>query len=148
IGGDSPDLTVPTGSLSASTHTVTVHVTGTCGLADQSADLVVQADTATTDPTDAAGCKGTDANFLATASESGPVHDAWKLDGDAIGSDSPNLTVPTGSLSVSTHVVTVHVTGTCGSADQSADLVVQVVTLSLDKADVGCNGGNDGAVIA
>src|SRR5207253_639528 len=111
-------------------------ITKNGAVANQTCDktVSVNANVTTTDPSDAAVCQGTDANFSTTASGTGPFHYAWKLDGNAIGSDSPNLTVPTGSLSASTHPVTVHVTGTCGSADQSADLVVQANTATTDPS--------------
>ena len=41
FNGDSPSINVPTGSLSAGVHTVTVTTTGTCGSAFQSATLTV-----------------------------------------------------------------------------------------------------------
>jgi hypothetical protein len=39
--GDSPSITIPTGSLSAGNHTVTVTTTGACGSASQTATLTV-----------------------------------------------------------------------------------------------------------
>ena len=41
FNGDSPSITVPTGSLSAGAHTVSVTTTGACGNATQSATLTV-----------------------------------------------------------------------------------------------------------
>jgi hypothetical protein len=41
FNGDSPSITIPTGSLSTGNHTVTVTTTGTCGSAFQTATLTV-----------------------------------------------------------------------------------------------------------
>jgi len=138
FNGNSSSITVPTGSLSFGNHTVEVTVTnGECGSAVQSATLTVQAPTATTDPADQSVCNGTDAHFSTTASGTGPFHYAWTLDGSPFNGDSPNITVPTGSLSAGNHTVTVTTTGACGSAVQSATLTVggnPVITLSSSSA--------------
>ena len=138
FNGDSSSITIPTGSLSFGNHTVEVTVTnGECGSAVQSATLTVQAPTATTDPADQSVCNGTDAHFSTTASGTGPFHYAWTLDGSPFNGDSPNITVPTGSLSAGNHTVTVTTTGACGSAVQSATLTVggnPVITLSSSSA--------------
>jgi len=133
FNGNSPSISVPTGSLSVGPHTVEVTVTGDCGSAVQSATLTVQAPTATTDPADQSVCQGTDAHFSTTASGTGPFHYAWTLDGVPFNGDNPSITVPTGSLSTGNHTVAVTTTGACGSASQSATLTVggaPVITLS------------------
>jgi len=124
FNGDSASITVPTGSLSVGSHTVGLTVTGSCGTVTQSATLTVQANTTTTDPADQSVCQGTDAHFSTTASGTGPFHYAWTLDGSPFNGDSPSITVPTGSLSVGNHTVTVTTTGTCGTATQTATLTV------------------------
>jgi hypothetical protein len=124
FNGDSSSISVPTGSLSAGSHTIGLTVTGDCGTVTQSATLTVNASTATTDPTDQTVCQGTDAHFATTASGTGPFHYAWTLDGSPFNGDSPSITVPTGSLSVGNHTVTVTTTGSCGTATQSATLTV------------------------
>ena len=139
FNGDSPSINVPTGSLSVGNHTVEVTVTGsgTCGSVVQSATLTVQAPTATSDPIDQSACQGTDAHFSTTASGTGPFHYAWTLDGSPFNGDSPNITIPTGSLSAGSHTVTVTTTGACGNATQSATLTVggsPVITLSSTSA--------------
>ncbi|HKQ38791.1 MAG TPA: hypothetical protein VJ063_11990, partial [Verrucomicrobiae bacterium] len=94
----------------------------------QSATLTVNAATQTTDPADQTVCQGTDANFSTVASGTGPFSYAWTLDGNPVGGNSPNVTIPTGSLSIGNHTVTVVTTGTCGSAMQTAILTVSAGT--------------------
>lgn len=132
FNGDSPSINVPTGSLSAGTHTVGLTVTGSCGTVTQSATLTVNAQTATTDPADQTVCKGTDAHFSTTASGTGPFSYAWTLDGSPFNGNSPSITVPTGSLSVGPHTVTVTTTGSCGTATQTAILNVSGGTPTIN----------------
>ena len=138
FNGDSPSINVPTGSLSAGAHTVGLTVTGSCGTVNQSANLTVNAPTATTDPADQTVCQGTDAHFSTTASGTGPFHYAWTLDGSPFNGDSSSITVPTGSLSGGAHTVTVTTSGTCGTATQTAILTVNngtpVINLSQTSA--------------
>jgi hypothetical protein len=83
-------------------------------------------------------CQGTDAHFSTTASGTGPFHYAWTLDGSPFNGDSSSITVPTGSLSVGTHTITVTTTGACGTASQSSTLTVTggtpVINLSSTSA--------------
>jgi hypothetical protein len=133
FNGNSPSITVPTGSLSVGPHNVQVTVTGGCGNAVQSATLTVQSPTATTDPADVAACQGQDAHFSTTASGTGPFHYAWTLDGNPFNGDSPSITIPTGSLTPGNHTVQVTTTGACGNAVQTATLTVggvPVITLN------------------
>ena len=118
--------------------TYTVEATGACNTATQSATLVVNANTQTTDPADQTVCQGTDAHFSTVASGTGPFSYAWTLDGNPVGGNSPNVTIPTGALSPGNHSVTVTTTGACGSATQTAVLTVNngtpVITLSSSTA--------------
>ena len=138
FNGDSPSINVPTGSLSVGSHTVDLTVTGSCGTVTQSASLTVNAPTATTDPADQSVCQGTDAHFSTTASGTGPFSYAWTLDALPFNGNSPSITVPTGSLSVGNHTVTVTTTGSCGTATQTATLTVTngtpVISLSTTSA--------------
>jgi hypothetical protein len=125
FNGDRPSINVPTGALTVGAHTVVVTVTGSCGTVVQSANLTVNPNTATTDPADQSVCQGTNANFSTTASGVGPFSYAWTLDGNPVGGNSPNVSIPTGSLSVGNHTVVVTTTGaSCGSAMQTAILTV------------------------
>jgi hypothetical protein len=124
-GGNTSSISVNTTSLSVGNHTVTVTTTGTCGSASQTATLTVQSSTTTTDPPDQTVCEGATANFSTTAGGTGPFHYAWTLDGSPYNGDSPNISIPTGTLSEGAHTVTVTTTGSCGSASQSATLTVQ-----------------------
>jgi hypothetical protein len=139
FNGDSASISVPTGSLSVGSHTVAVTTTGACGSDSQSATLTVQAPTGTSDPADQTVCKGATANFSTTASGTSPFHYAWTLDGSPFNGDSPNISVPTSSLSAGAHTVMVTTTGTCGSASQSATLTVggpPVITLSTTNVSL------------
>ena len=134
-GGNSPNLAVDTTALSVGNHTVSVTTTGACGSASQSATLTVQENTATTDPADQTVCQGATANFSTTASGTGPFTYSWTVDGSPAGTNSPNLSVDTTSLSVGNHTVAVSVSGGCGTAVQSASLTVQENTSTTDPAD-------------
>jgi hypothetical protein len=134
-GGDSASLTVATGSLSVGSHTVSVTTTGTCGSDTKSATLNVQAPTSTTAPGDQTVCQGANASFSTSASGTGPFHYAWTVDGSATGGDTASITVATGSLSVGSHTVNVTVSGSCGSASQSATLTVNATTTATTPAN-------------
>ncbi len=140
FNGDTSSISIPTGSLSVGAHSVVLVVTGECGTVTQSATLNVQAPTATSDPADQSVCQGTNASFSTTASGTGPFYYAWTVDGLPFGGDTSSITVPTGSLSVGNHTVTVTTTGSCGSASQSANLNVTaptpVINLSSNSASM------------
>jgi hypothetical protein len=134
FGGDTSSISVPTGSLSAGVHTVTVTTTGDCGSATQSATLTVQANTTATTPADQTVCAGTNATFSTTATGDN-LHYAWTVDGSAFGGDTSSITVTTGSLSAGSHPVTVTVTGSCGTVVRNANLTVQANTTATVPAD-------------
>ena len=116
--------------------TYTVEATGACNTASQSATLTVNTATSTSDPADQTVCQGTNANFSTTAGGTGPFHYSWTLDGSPFNGDSSSISVPTGSLSVGNHTVSVTTTGACGPpASQSATLTVQATTTTTDPAD-------------
>jgi hypothetical protein len=145
------------GSLSGATNFVNGVATATytaggsqgSGSADVTADNqtvtanITIAGTTTTDPADQTVCQGATANFSTTASGSGPFSYAWKLDGSPFGGNSDSISVPTGSLSVGAHTVEVTVTGSCGTAVQSATLTVQAPTATTDPADQSVCKGTD-----
>ena len=133
--GDSPSISVPTGSLSIGAHSVGLTVTGACGTASQTATLTVQENTSATDPADVTACQGAMASFSTTASGTN-LHYAWTLDGSPFNGDSPAINVATGSLSTGSHTVGLTVTGTCGTVTHTADLTVQANTSATDPADV------------
>ena len=135
FGGDTSSINVDTTSLSVGNHTVSVTTTGGCGSATQSATLTVQPTTTTSDPADVAVCQGATANFSTTAGGTGPFSYAWTVDGSPFGGDTSSINVPTGSLSVGNHTVSVTTTGACGSATQSATLTVQAPTATTDPPD-------------
>ena len=122
-GSNTSTLSISGAQLSDA-DTYTVEATGNCNTATQSATLIVNATTMTTDPADVTVCKGTDAHFSTTPSGTGPFSFAWTLDGSPFNGNSSSITVPTGSLSVGNHTVTVTTTGACGSATQTATLTV------------------------
>lgn len=138
FNGDSSSINVPTGSLAPGAHTIGLTVTGSCGTVTQTATLTVNASTTTTDPADQTVCQGTNATFSTTAGGTGPFSYAWTLDGSPFNGNSPSITIPTGSLSIGAHTVTVTTTGSCGTATQTATLTVTsatpVINLSSNSA--------------
>jgi hypothetical protein len=138
-GSNTSTLTI-TGTVLSDADTYTVEATGACNTDSQSATLTVNANTQTTDPPDQTVCQGTDAHFSTVASGTGPFSYAWTLDGYPVGGNSPNVTIPTGTLAPGNHTVTVTTTGTCGSATQTAILTVNngtpVITLSTTTASM------------
>ena len=133
-GANSSTLTIS--SVQASdADTYTVDATGACNTASQNATLTVNSPTTTTDPADQTVCQGATANFSTTAGGTGPFHYAWTLDGSPFNGDNSSISVPTGSLSVGNHTVSVTTTGACGSASQSATLTVQANTSATTPAD-------------
>jgi hypothetical protein len=137
-GGNTSTLTISSVQV-GDTDTYTVEATGSCSTVTQTASLIVNQATATTDPADQAVCKGATANFSTTASGTGPFHYAWTLDGIPFNGDSSSISVPTGSLSSGNHTVAVTTTGSCGSASQSATLTVgspPVITLSTTNINM------------
>jgi Immunoglobulin I-set domain len=143
--GDNSSISVSTGSLSVGNHTVSVTTTGACGSDTKNATLTVQENTSATTPADQTVCQGATANFSTTASGTGPFHYAWTVDGSSFNGDSSSINVPTGSLSVGNHPVTVTVTGACGSTTKSATLTVQENTSATTPADkTVCQGATAG----
>ncbi len=130
-GSNTSTLSI-SGTLASDSATYTVEAAGQCNTATQSATLTVNATTATTDPADQTVCQGTDAHFSTTASGTGPFSYAWTLDGSPFNGNSPSITVPTGSLSVGNHTVTVTTTGSCGTATQTAILTVSGGTPTIN----------------
>jgi CSLREA domain-containing protein len=140
--GDSSSISVPTGSLSIGSHSISVTVSGTCGSVTRNATLTVRENTSATAPANQTVCPGTNANFSTTASGQGPFHYAWTVDGSSFGGDTASISVPTGSLSSGNHSVSVSVTGACGTVNKSATLTVQQNTSTTDPADQSsCLGG-------
>lgn len=141
FGGDTPNISVPTGSLSVGGHPVTVTVSGTCGIVVRNATLTVQENTSASTPADQTVCKGDTATFSTSASGAGTLHYAWTVDGAPFGGDTPSINVPTGSLSVGNHPVTVTVSGTCGIVVRNSNLTVNAPTATTDPVDVStCEG--------
>lgn len=122
-GSNTSTLSI-SGTVVSDTDTYTVEATGECNTATQTATLTVNANTHTTDPPDQTVCQGTDAHFSTVASGTGSFSYAWTLDGNPVGANSPNVTIPTGALSPGNHTVTVTTTGACGSETQTAILTV------------------------
>jgi hypothetical protein len=135
FGGNTSSISVPTGSLSVGNHTIAVTTTGGCGSASQSATLTVQATTSATNLSNQTVCQGATASFSTTASGTGPFHYAWTVDGSAFGGDTSSISVPTGSLSVGNHTISVNVSGTCGSVTKTATLTVNANTATTDPPD-------------
>ena len=129
-GSNTSTLSI-SGTVLSDADTYTVEATGSCGTVSQSATLTVNAQTQTTDPVDQTVCQGTDAHFSTVASGTGPFSYSWTLDGNPVGGNSPNVTIPTGSLSIGAHTVVVTTAGTCGIAVQNATLTVSAGTPTI-----------------
>jgi hypothetical protein len=135
-GSNSPNLAVDTTSLSPGNHVVGLTVSGTCGTVMHTANLTVNAPTATTDPADQSVCQGATATFTTTASGTGPFSFVWKkgvmilANGDFGGRVSIVNTATTSTLTITNAqptdvgTYTVDTTGACGTASQSANLAV------------------------
>ena len=130
-GSNTSTLTI-TGTVLSDADTYTVEASGSCNTATQSATLTVNANTHTTDPPDQTVCQGTDAHFSTVASGTGPFSYMWTLDGNPVGGNSPNVTIPTGALSIGNHTVTVTTTGACGSETQTSILNVSAGTPEIN----------------
>ncbi len=125
-GATASSVSIPTGSLSTGSHTVSVDVTGACNTVTQSATLTVNANTSATTPADQTVCQGATASFSTTASGTGPFTYQWQLDGnDIAGATNSSVSIPTSSVSVGSHTVSVVVSGACGSVTTRATLNVQ-----------------------
>src|SRR5205823_6121523 len=66
-----------------------------------------------------------------TASGNGPFTYQWSLDGGALGTNGPGLTVPTVRLALGDHAVQVIVSGQCAGV---AGVVTNTTTLSVEAA--------------
>jgi HYR domain/Immunoglobulin domain/FIMAH domain len=126
----------------SATATFTAGATPGSGGADAIADnqtinasITVQEATTTSNPGDQTVCQGATASFSTTASGAGPFHYVWTLDGSPFDGDNSSISVPTGSLSVGPHTVSVTTTGACGSASQSATLTVKQNTSTTKPND-------------
>src|SRR5207244_2390809 len=120
VGNNGPTFTVNTASLPVGDHVVGVTVSGQCGLASNNTTLTVQPVTSASGPSDETACLGQDVDFATVASGTGPLNYQWTLDGNAVGTNGPSLTVPTVSVSLGDHAVAVEITGQCGSVVTNA----------------------------
>jgi hypothetical protein len=143
-GATSASYTVAGPITMAQAGTYSVVVTGACGTASQSATLTVNAVTTATDPSDATRCVGGESViFSTTAGGTGPFTYQWSKDGAPIaGATSASYTVAGPITMAQAGTYSVVVTGTCGTASQSATLTVNAVTTATDPSDATrCVGG-------
>jgi hypothetical protein len=132
-GGATSTLSI-SGLVVSDAGSYSVEATGACSTASSSATLTVNQNTSATTPADQTVCQGATANFSTTASGTN-LHYAWTVDGSSFNGDSSSINVPTGSLSVGNHPVSVTVSGTCGSVTKNATLTVQASTATTDPPD-------------
>src|SRR5439155_9556807 len=126
VGSNESTLTVNTASLPVGDHVGGLTVNGEWGFAIKSAMLSVQPVTSASGPTDTTACLDQDVSLATVASGTEPFSWQWTLDGNAVGTNGPSLTVQTAGLSLGDHAVDVVVSGPCGSAvTNSARLTVQ-----------------------
>src|SRR5205823_4623904 len=131
------NLSVNTTDLTTGDHTVELTVTGQCASATGAATLTVQPITSATAPTDLETCQGQDANFEIVASGVGPFEYQWRLDGHALGTNGPSLTLPTADLDLGDHALAVEVRGQCGPAlTNAATLTLQELTSANGPTDL------------
>jgi hypothetical protein len=114
----------PITAAQAGTYSVTV--SGACGTASQDATLTVNPVTTATDPSDAARCVGgASVTFTTTAGGTGPFTYQWSKDGAPIAGATNNSYTVTGPITaVQGGTYSVTISGTCGTASQSAVLTV------------------------
>ena len=140
FGGDTSNIIVPTGSLSAGNHPVTVTVNGTCGSVIRSATLTVNtAPVVTLNPMSQSQTSGS-VNFTAAAAGSPAPTVQWQVstNGGMSFSDIPGETSTTLTVAVSPAVngnqYRAVFTNTCGSATTTAATLTTcsppVITLS------------------
>ncbi len=144
-GATGPSYTVATVSA-ADAGTYAVTVTGACGSATRSATLQVNQATQATALTPLSQCDGTSATFATTASGTGPFTYAWTKNGSPLaGATSPSYTIAVLALGdAGTYAVTV--TGTCGSATQSASLAVTSCLVQHCTLTQGGYGNGNGVI--
>jgi hypothetical protein len=143
-GATNNSYTVSGPITAAHAGTYSVVVTGTCGTATQSATLTVNAVTTATDPSDAVRCVGgANVTFTTTAGGTGPFTYQWSKDGSPIaGATNASYTVTGPITAAQAGTYSVVVSGTCGTATQSATLTVNAVTTATDPSDASrCVGG-------
>jgi hypothetical protein len=113
----------------ADADTYHVTVAGTCGNVTKDGSLTVNPNTAiSSGPSPAVACAGatstTPTTFSVTASGTGTLVYAWKVNGVAAGGSSSSLTYDPSALAPGNYPVTVHVTSDCGSADANTTLTI------------------------
>jgi len=126
----------------ADADTYHVTVAGTCGSVTKDGSLTVNANTAiSSGPSAAAACAGatstTPTNFSVTASGTGTLVYAWKVNGIAAGGNSSSLAYDPSALAPGSYPVTVRVTGDCGFADASTTLTINskpTVTMDISNS--------------
>src|SRR5439155_6262127 len=126
-----------TSALAVGDHAIRLIVSGQCGSETNGATLTVQPITSATVLTDLETCQGQDADFDMVASGVGPFDYQWRLDGTALGTNGPSLTIPTTELSLGDHALTVEVTGQCGpTLTNAATLTIQEPTTASELTDL------------
>ncbi len=149
IGGDEPGLEIENVQLSDNGSRITCRVTDDCGnILSAAATLTVTPGQPliNAQPQSATVCAGTDALFSVGATGTGELSYQWRLNGQPIGPDSPNLTLENVSIEDDGAQVDCVITDTCGEVTSAA------ATLSVDPAEpeitqqpqdaAACEGGN------
>ena len=128
-------------SLDAATYTVEVN--GFCNSVTNSATLTVLTNITSSTLSNVTICAGSPADFSTTPTGTGPYDYVWTLDGNVIGTNGPDLTIPTLSFTNGNYIVEVKVAGACGSATNSAILTVNslIGATGLNPVTI-CQGGS------
>jgi hypothetical protein len=126
FGGNTSSISVPTGSLAAGNHTVSVTTTGTCGSASQSATLTVNtAPVITLNPVSQSATSG-NVTFTAAASGNPAPTVQWQVstNGGVSFTDIPGATTTSLTVAVSASVngnqYRAVFTNSCGTAISAA----------------------------
>ncbi|MGZ5528491.1 MAG: beta strand repeat-containing protein, partial [Limisphaerales bacterium] len=120
----------------ANAGTYTVEVTGLCTSVTNSATLTVNRLTATSDLTSLVVCPSQSATFTTVPSGTGPFSFVWSKDGQIIASETTDHITLNNITAANGGTYSVHVTGTCNSADKSATLTVNENTVATSLSDL------------
>ena len=136
LSGESQNsLTIASADL-GDTGTYSVEVAGVCTAVTNSATLIVNTTTTSSDLTGLTLCPGQNATFSTTPSGTGPFTYAWSKDGQVMASETADHITINGVTAANAGTYNVHVTGTCNSVDKSATLTVNENTAATSLTDL------------
>ncbi len=128
-------LTIASADL-GNAGTYSVEVAGVCTAVTNSATLIVNTTTTTTDLTSLTLCPGQNASFGTIPSGTGPFTYVWTKDGQVMASETADHITVNGVAAANAGTYSVHVTGTCNGVDKSATLTVNENTAATSLTDL------------